>query len=58
MAQRAVTIVAYALVDVDDYDERLGEIISGLESGLQQAGASYVGPQVINGIPPEISDTL
>jgi len=58
VAQRAVTIIAYALVDVDEYGERIYEIVDGLESGLQQAGATYAGPFVQPGLPAEISDTL
>jgi hypothetical protein len=57
-AKIAVTITAYALVPADEYEFRIAEILSEFERGLQQAGADYVGPLQIAGIPPEVSDTL
>lgn len=58
MSKIAVTVIAYALVPADDYDERLGDILSGFERGLQDSGADYVGPQVVSGIPAAMSDAL
>ena len=58
MSKRAVTITVYCLIPLDEYDEREGEIIDGIEHGLQQAGADYLAPVVRPGIPAEVSDSL
>jgi hypothetical protein len=54
----AVTITACALVPADEYDERIAEIHSSLEHGLQDAEVDYVIAGVQRGIPAEVSDLL
>lgn len=58
MAKLAITITVYAMVPADDYDEREGEIIDGIERGLQQAGADYTYPVVTRDIPAGIGDVI
>ena len=56
MAQKAVTISTKCLIPLDDYEDRLADIVSALERGLQMAGASYTMPRVRDGISREASD--
>ena len=58
MSKIAVTITTYALIPADEFELRLGEILSELERGLQQAEADYVSPVVARGIPAHMSDAL
>lgn len=58
MSESAVTITVYAFVPTDDYEERVGDILAGLERGLQHAGATYILPEPHPGIPAAIADQL
>lgn len=58
MSKRAVTIQVECLIQVNEYDERLGEILDGLERGLQQAEADYAPIEIRDGISAEASDAL
>ena len=58
MAQKAVTISTECLIPLDEYEERLQDILAALERGLQMAGASYTMPRVRDGISREASDAI
>jgi hypothetical protein len=57
MSKLAVTIQVECLIPADEYDERLGEIVDGLERGLQQAEAEYLPIEIRRGISAEASDS-
>ena len=56
--KRAVAISVECLIPVDEYDERLGDILDGLERGLQAAEATYLPIETRLGISAKASDAI